>query len=161
MARYNWPAGRICVVYYAYGSSGTDVYYTYKPGCTNCNYYGWERPHQLNDVSTNDQFMPSIDFNSSGNLVVPFYDRRNDGSNLLYDEYAAYITPNGTSIQPNLKLSTFQSNPQNSGSYYPGFIGDYQDVWDDYYPDGESATSAWIAVLGTGPSEDYLTRIFY
>jgi hypothetical protein len=159
MARYNGPAHRICVVYYGYLGTGLQIDYTFKPGCTTCNFYGWAQPIRVSDSTTNDRFLPAIDFNITGNLVVPSYDRRDDGSNLQYAQYFAYITADGMPLQANVRVSAFLSNPNGAGPS-PLRIGDYQDAWDDTYPDGESVTSAWIGI-NPGPGEDYLSRIFY
>ena len=140
MARYNWVTGRVCLVYSANGTSGKDVYYTYFPCGTDCNGYGWLNPKIVNDVQTNDQFDPAIDFNSTtGDLIIPFYDTRNDTNHAgLYDEYVGYMTSDGTAMPPNVKASAWMSDPTQytTATGNPGFIGDYQDAWDDTYSDG-------------------------
>lgn len=163
MARFNWSAARIMVVWHGYGEAGTDIYYAYK-GCTsNCNPYGWEVQRRVNDGTTNDQFMPAIDFYSNGNVVIPFYDRR-DTDNLSYHQYFAYIYPDGTAIpnEPNRIMSSFASNPtyHTEGTGQANFVGDYQDVWVHEFPGGEKATSSWIGIRDSvNIGDPYLSRI--
>jgi hypothetical protein len=151
MARFNWVANKICIVWHERqqaGSSLADVYYTAKSPS------GWQAKVMLNDVQTNDQFMPALDFDSTGNLIVTFYDRRDDPNNILYHEYMAHIDSNGNLLEPNARVSTFQSNPQN---YPHSFIGDYQDIWDQSFSSGEFYLSAWVGIPNVG--DIYLSGI--
>ncbi len=164
MARFNWVVNRLMIVWHGTGPNGTDIFYTYRPCASDCNFWGWRNRVQLNDNSTNDQFMPSIDFNSAGNVVVGFYDRRNDPGNILYDQFFAFVSPDGVAIQSNLRVSTFMSDPRfhNVNTGLANFIGDYQDMWDDSYLDGESATNSWIGIQNSTIIGDiFFSRIFY
>lgn len=154
MVRYNWVTQRLAVTWHA-GDANTDIWYGYRPCSSNCNYWGWEWPKVVNDVTTRDQFMPALDFNSSGNTVITFYDRRNDANNFLYQQFFAYTDSTGIRLEANKQIGTLTSDPINT------FIGDYQDVWDHIYPDGESATTSWIGIPAGVLSEQYLSRIFY
>ena len=154
MIRYNWVTQRLVVTWHA-GDANTDIWYGYRPCSANCNYWGWEWPKVVNDNTTRDQFMPALDFNSSGNTVITFYDRRNDPANILYQEFFAYTDSTGVRLEANKQIGTLTSDPRNT------FIGDYQDVWDHHYPDGESATTSWIGIPAGMLSEQYLSRIFY
>ena len=87
--------------------------------------------------------MPALDFDGTGNLIVTFYDRRDDPNNLLYHEYMAHIDSNGNLLEPNTRVSTFQSNPLN---YPHSFIGDYQDIWDQSFSTGEFYLSGWVGI---------------
>jgi hypothetical protein len=136
MARFNWVANRICVVWHEYdsipgGGQDTNIYYTSKaPGGP------WQAKVRINDDTGGsehfrDQFMPALDFDRSGNLLVTFYDRRNDYfdlSNLYYNLYKASITPTGGSFASNANVSSAPSNPL---WYQNRFIGDYHDVWSE------------------------------
>ena len=165
MARYNWVANRLGVVWHANGSNGTtEAYYSYRPCSQNCNYWGWEQPRQVNDSSTGDQFMPALDYNSAGNVMITFYDRRDDGTqNLLYQHYVAEVDASGNPLDINRPVSTFSSDPRvhTSTTGYAGFIGDYHDVWTFSYPEGERTTSVWIGIPGATPGEAYLSKIAY
>ena len=158
--RYNWAAGKLMIVWHAGDNNTTDltqIRYSHRPCTSQCNYWGWELAKTLNDVSTNDQFMPAIDFFSSGNSVVTFYDRRNT-NNILYDQYMAYIDGNGNLLEPNKRIGTIRSNPQQNPN---AFIGDYQDVWVHNYSDGQSASNAWVGTADTvNPTDVFLSRIF-
>ncbi len=96
-----------------------------------------------------DQFMPAIDFDLTGNMIVTFYDRRDDWQNILYHLYSARINSSGNRLEPNIRVSTFQSDPRNY-TVYTNFIGDYQDVWsqasggvDYYFP-------SWVGIPNVG-----------
>lgn len=146
MARFNWVANKICVVWTEHESATstkTDIYYTAK-GATG----GWQTKVLINDVVTNDQFMPALDFDTTGNMAVTFYDRRDDINNKLYHLYMARINSNGQNLQPNARISTFQSNPA-IYTQYQNFIGDYQDLWDQS-SGGENYYSAWVGIPSTG-----------
>ncbi|MEW6570334.1 MAG: sialidase family protein [Nitrospirota bacterium] len=150
MARFNWVANRISVVWHEKepGSTTppkTDVYYTSKSPS------GWQSKVRITDVQTNDQFMPGIDFDTSGNMIVTFFDRREDPNNLFYHEYMARINPTGTRLEPNKRVSTFQSDPR-AYPYYSTYIfmGDYQDNWDWTSLLGEYYISSWVGIPSVG-----------
>jgi hypothetical protein len=161
MARFNWVANRICVVWHEYdsipgGGQDTNIYYTSKaPGGL------WQAKIRINDDSGvnehyRDQFMPALDYDSNGNVIVGFYDRRDDPSNLRYHLYVSHINATGGSLEPNLRVSTFQSDPTS----YP-FIGDYQDIWcepetgtgTDYFLD------SWVGISSQPIQDIYLSLI--
>lgn len=154
MARFNWIKNKICVVWHEReqpGSNTTDVFYTAK------SFRGWQAKVRVNDVQTNDQFMPALDFDSSGNLKVIFYDRRDDPNNLLYHQYIAHIDSNGNNLKPNERVSTFQSDPE---GYRDHFIGDYQDIWDWTFSSGEKYHSAWVGIgIPADTGDIYLSGI--
>lgn len=138
------------------GSCTTDVYYTAKSPS------GWQAKVRINDNQSNDQFMPALDYDTSGNLITTFYDRRNDSNNILYDQYMSRINSNGSRLQPDSRVSTFQSNPQ----FYTGqtgranFIGDYQDIWSHNFAAGEYYLSSWVGIpTTTGIGDIYLSAI--
>lgn len=156
MARFNWIANRICVVWHEReqpGTNLTDVYYTAKGPS------GWQAKVMVNDNQVRDQFMPALDFDVSGRIKVVFYDRRDDASNFRYHLYTAYITSNGTLVRANGRLSTFSSDPRlyTSHTGFAGFIGDYQDIWDHQYSFGEHYISSWVGIPSVG--DIYLTAM--
>ncbi len=162
MVRFNHVANKICLVWHerenANFGNNTDVYYTAKSS------YGWQTKVKLNDnVSSpdfpTDQFMPALDYDMSGNLVVTFYDRRNDLNNLKYDLYMARIDSNGNRLDVNQRISTFQSDSSFSPSPwgYGSFIGDYHDVWSQLYLGTEYYLPAWI---GIPPSNNVVDTYF-
>ena len=161
-ARFNWIANRLILAWHGRGASGTDVFYSYFPcsgaGCTG---YSWHTPIQLSTTPTNDQFMPGLDYNRYGDVLVSFYDRHDDPSNLRYHEYVAELHADGTGLT-NVRVSDFQSDPTiaNGNTVDRGFIGDYQDAWIWAYPDGDRLVSSWTAVPAGGSAigDIYVTR---
>ncbi len=160
-ARFDWPSNRLVVVYTGVASSGpasgaTDIYYTFKGGCTNCNAYGWQQPVQVASNTTNDQFMPAIDFNQAGDVIVTYYDRRDDSANTNYREYVTVMASDGSSRSYESQvIGAPVSNPNGRS------IGDYQDVWVDNYPDGQSASFPWIGFPTTLVNDLYFSRFFF
>jgi hypothetical protein len=152
MARYNSVANRICIVWHERQSSSppnkniTDVYYTSNPGGV------WQGKVLLNaqlpgdpeDYTRNDQFMPALDFDTSGNVLVTWYDRKDDSGNILYHQYLTYVTSDGLRLQAPTRVSSFQSNPM--AGPQPGFVGDYQDVWDWTFSSGEKYHNVWVGI---------------
>ncbi len=171
-------ANRLSIVYHARNSVRTDIFLS-SASCTignpaNC---AWQFPAKINDnaingqpvvgVDTNtDQFMPGIDYTSSGNLIVTFYDRREDANNISYHEYFAHVSAIGGYIEPNRRACPTCPASDPGTLVLPGaardrFIGDYQDVWTDSYPEGERAISAWVEVMSGGRSDINWSRLGY
>lgn len=152
MARYNSVANSINVVWHDGSSGNTEIQYAYRDS------FGWHRPPTpIVQFAMNDQFMPALDFNSQGNVVVTYYDRHADPSNLAYRGYEAFINASGTRLDANDQwMGGFDSTvPAN------GFIGDYQGVWDwTYATGGERAIGSWIGITGT-INDNWLTQIGY
>ena len=168
MARYNWVANKICLVWHEWQkdapSNCNSLPHGY-PGCTTDVYYiakspsGWQGKVKISDAPTNDQFMPALDFDLTGNLTVTFYDRRNDTNNIKYHQYMAHIDSNGSPLQANTRVSTFQSDPTKY-TQYPCFIGDYQDIWDQTISNVDNYFSAWVGIpVSTGIGDIYLSTI--
>jgi hypothetical protein len=168
-ARFHWMSGRIIVAVHGNGNGvagTTDVYYTYKPCVSDCNSSGWKNTIQVNDVTTNDQFFPGIDYTSGGNIVISFYDRRADPGNLLYHVYYAYLNVDGTALQANERISTFASDPREHTSVATDgvqaqFIGDYQELWTWSYATGERGVGAFSLIPAGMNAELYLSRITF
>jgi hypothetical protein len=167
MARYNPTANELAVVYAARDSNNhTDVYYVHRPSGT------WSSPIQVNDNTTatqnSDQFMPALDYTSAGNIIVAYYDRRDDVSNNVYNniryrEYYTYLTSSGAHVN---SQADFAASPAGMDpsimSWYGQGVGDYQDVWDDnYYLETERASSAWIGAVTSLRSDLFFSRVTY
>jgi hypothetical protein len=152
MARFNWVANKVSIVWHECAttcsstSSDTDVYYSSKSP------YGWQTKARINDVTTRDQFKPALDFDSSGNMLVTFYDRRGDTQNIKYDLYSARIDSSGNRLEPNVRVSTFQSDPtkytKDTGE--ANSIGDYQDVWLQSQSGVEYYFPSWVGIPNNG-----------
>ncbi len=126
-ARLNRPLNRVCVVWHEAEQPGapvplTDSYYTCKTET------GWIPKVRVNDVSTNDQFQPSLVCDSAGTAYVGFYDRREDSQNHYFKLYGARLNADGVPLRGNYAIST---NPNAADFFYPlpGFIGDYAGSW--------------------------------
>ncbi|MDP9362362.1 MAG: glycoside hydrolase [Acidobacteriota bacterium] len=171
MIRYNWISRTLMVVWHG-GTPGvqsdTNIYYSYSPCTTQCNYWGWQQPRQIDDATSGDQFEPALDYTRYGTAIVTFYDRRNDVvNNQLYQPYFAYINPDGSAIHANMPTYNLQSDPSfhTSGTLGTGdanFIGDYQDAWVWTYPDGDRLVSSWIGIENSTVIGDvFLSRITF
>lgn len=145
MARFNWVANKICVIWTeleAAGSQRTDIYYTAKSLSSGT----WQTKVRVNDIQTNDQFMPALD---------------DDPNNFLYHVYMARINSSGVNLQSNTRISTFQSDARrySSGSYMY-FIGDYQDNWDQTLAaGGEYYFPVWVGIPSSNIGDIYASGI--
>jgi hypothetical protein len=123
VARYNWVANDVSVAWHEFESlvpgAHTDIFYTAKTST------GWKAKKRINANTANDQFMPGMDFDSNGKLIVTFYDRSQDPPNLLYLESWQRIDYLGNRLDFGT-VSTPFSNPNSFGDR---FIGDYQSSW--------------------------------
>jgi hypothetical protein len=99
----------------------------------------WGKPVPVAPSSdTHDQFFPWLTVSSTGIVGVTWMDRRNDPSNLSYEEFGAGSTTGGASFTTNVQLASQPSNPNNDG--FGGlFIGDYT----GNYWDGSTLAAAW------------------
>jgi|GEM_PF-1196369 len=150
MARYNSVTNSILLVWHDTTANGTNVEYAYK------DINGWHNPASPVQFTANDQFMPAVDFNGAGNVIITYYDRHADPANTAYRAYEAYITTSGTRIDANDNwMGGFDSTANGND-----FIGDYQGVWDWTFAIGERSTATWIGVTSS-VYDNWLTRISY
>ncbi len=119
------------------GGSDTDIYIRHSDndGAT------WSSAVKVNDDATaTSQFLPyfAVD-RTTGNLVVTWYDDRNDPVNNTKVEYwGAVSTDGGATFSPNFKISQGQSDSTTVDD--PGFeFGDYS--WVDFF--GGKAFPVW------------------
>lgn len=178
MGRYNTAANKLGVVWHERNpiDETAEIFYSYKP-CDpgQCNGYGWNTKKRVDDAATgstlalgSDQFQPAIDFDTTGNQVVSFLDRRLDPANpsVLIDEYMAYIQPNGNPVHANVRVSTCHFHPEANGGINSRFMGDYHGVWDWQFMTGERYDISWPGrsldvpnCASAAPSEIHLTKI--
>lgn len=154
MMRWNWVTGKLVAVWHEYeysGASYTDVYYQ---SWTPAGSLGTKT--RVNSAQLHDQFMPSIDFDTTGNMLVMFYDRYRDILALYYEESWSYINSGG-SILANGYIGLF-SDPNKFGNK---FIGDYQDNWWWTFSDtwGNRFNGVWVNQPYTGQGDIYVTGI--
>lgn len=152
MMRYNGVNGSLAVTWHEHdfaGSANSDIYYTRFTGT-------WSPKVKVNTVSTNDQFMPALDYDHSGNLVITYYDRSRDMANSSYEEAWTQITPTGGFLG-SAQIGIF-NNPNLYGNR---FIGDYQDIWFWIYsdPTGDRFNAAWVRQPTTGSGNLFMTGI--
>jgi hypothetical protein len=169
MARFNWVANKICVVWHEWKQSAPSNCNSLPagyPGCTTDIWYtaksssGWQSKVKIGDSIAQDQFMPALDFDLTGNMTVTFYDRRDDTNNIKYNVYMARIDSNGNPLQANTRVSTFQSDPTKYTGYYPDFIGDYQDIWDQTISNVDNYFSAWVGIpVTSGVGDIYMSTV--
>ena len=93
--------------------------------------------------------MPALDFDLTGNMIVTFYDRRDDSQNILYHLYSARIDSSGNRLEPNIRVSTFQSDPRKY-TVDKNFIGDYHDVWCQAHSGVEYYFPSWVGITNVG-----------
>ena len=162
VARFNFAARRIGVVWHERESANstlTDAYISTK----SLNVGGtWTAPKILTDQSGQDQFMPALDSEPSGNWVVSFYNRADDVNNVYYRSYYRAFSPDGQTplTTPEAWISSIQYDPEWQPSNQDGglgFIGDYQDIWQWTFLGGNSRwNAAWIR---TSPSDNMVSII--
>ncbi len=156
--RFNWPSTAISVVWHecsqapvpqsvnpfirdCIGSGRhTDVYYA------RLSQFGASTKVRLNDVVARDQFSPALDFDTNGDLLVTFYDRRNDFANNRYRLYRTRINSFGQPLpsDPTDQLVNPVGTSPNIAWSIPGFIGDYHEVWSDVLNGQITWFSSWI-----------------
>lgn len=103
---------------------------------------------------THDEFFSWISVSPTGLAGVSWFDRRNDPANISYQAYAAISSDGGESFQPNVRLTSAFSNPDNSGfddvlGYYAG------NTWDgpNYF------VAAWMDTSNGVSSQDFVGGI--
>ncbi len=150
MFRYNTAAGRLFVVWHEAdgpNATGTDIYVTNRLGGA------WQPKLRVNNVTTNNQFVPSIAFDSSGLGLVAFYDRRDDPANIKFREYWQQVNSNGTLNGGNSQAPG--PSPSAATYYLDHFIGDYQQTWWNTFPARPgfvvSRVGNWVIAQGAEP----------
>ncbi len=91
--------------------------------------FSWSAPVVINDDGTGrDQFFPALTVDDGGNVMVAFYDRRDDPQNLLCRPYLAVSTDGGRSFLPNKALAQTLSDPTLWTVGGVTFFGDYMGI---------------------------------
>jgi hypothetical protein len=99
----------------------------------------------------NDQFFPWLNVDKKGNVGVTWFDRRNDASNINYEEFGTWSSDGGNSFATNLQLADQPSNPNNDG-VCGCFIGDYSgNAWN-----GKKLFAAWTDTRNGSYAQDYV-----
>lgn len=90
-------------------NEGMNIYLSYSDD----NGTNWSTPKIVNDdnISSSHQYYAGIDVNSSGVLLLSWYDRRNDPKNdALTDFYFTYSTNGGDTFKPSVKINSVSSD---------------------------------------------------
>jgi hypothetical protein len=112
----------------------------------------WSKPVPVGDSKAkNDQFYGWMSVDPQGNVGVSWMDRRNDPSNISYEEFGAKSTNGGASFGKNFQLASQPSNPNNDG-VCGCFIGDYSGSTFA----GKTLHSAWTDTRNGSYSQDYV-----
>jgi hypothetical protein len=167
MMRFNAANNSLAVVWHEREASPytafADVFYTSFDAAT----HSWSGvAAKLNSDGTgHDHFMPAVDADSSGNLLVDWYDRRNDSRDNLYELWSAKILPNGTRIGNDFPVTTFSTNPNAFKSYLnpnigdAKFLGDYHQVF--RFHDQSQWIDAFVAAPAGGNSDLWMGFVYY
>jgi hypothetical protein len=126
---------------YVLKAKKTDIYLVRK------TISGWSAKVRLDVPLLHDQFQPSVDFGSNGQLLIGYLDRSDDvtSPNRFYRARWINTTPDGTKISAGLVANWFDSDPANNGTL-TGFIGDYTDTW--FWPYSFSHGAHWHLLFG-------------
>jgi BNR/Asp-box repeat len=87
----------------------------------------WSKPVNVSsnkDKAVNDQFFPWINVSDGGLVGVTWMDRRNDSSNVNYQEFGTTSSDGAGTFALNTQLADVPSDPWNDG-FGGFFIGDY------------------------------------
>jgi hypothetical protein len=108
----------------------------------------WSAPIRVNDDATeSDQFFPDVAAGRDGTVQVIWYDRRNDPENLLIDVYSGRISPDGSSVLDNDRVTSVSFPPAVGYDPLldPRYMGDYIDLKRLISPDptGPGFGAAW------------------
>lgn len=161
VARFDAAAHEVVFTWHAreQATQYTDIFFD----AYNVNTGSWlAQPVTVNNengdcLNHTDQFMPALDYDGSGNVLISYYSRQNNCGDTVYDEYFSLLSPSGSRIQGPTLASSFQSD-----AGLNGFIGDYQDVNGDSIL-GSYYTTFYSAWIGNPPPNTYqdvlVTRI--
>jgi hypothetical protein len=112
----------------------------------------WSSPIRVNDDPVGngrDQFMPWVSVDEKGTVVVKFFDRRADPSNLRQHTYVAYSNDAGQTFI-NERVSDVDSNAP-----LTGFLGDYSAI----AARGGVGVPLWSDLrAGTGEEDVFIDR---
>jgi hypothetical protein len=112
----------------------------------------WGAPVRVT-TAKNDEFFPWLTVSATGIVGVTWNDRRNDPSNLSYEEFGA-LSSDGASFGTNFQIASQPSNPLHDG-FGGGFMGDYTgNVWA-----GKSLYAVWTDTRGGVNGQEFVGGI--
>ncbi|HEV2176620.1 MAG TPA: sialidase family protein [Terriglobia bacterium] len=135
---YNWTGTQLQVEVISSQNSGTT----------------WGLPVKVAGTAVHDQFFPWLNVSQTGIVGVTWMDRRNDPSNINYQEFSALSFNGGASFGRNTVISTASSDPFNDG-FGGSFMGDYSgNSWS-----GKTLFASWTDTR-TGIAQDEVGGFF-
>lgn len=107
----------------------------------------WSNAIRINDDNTtNDQILPWMNVTPNGIIDIAWYDRRNDGSDLNWDVYAATSVDGGLTFSNNLMINAFSfTTPQPKNGLW---FGEYLALTSDINKAYVAFTSSLIDIQG-------------
>ncbi|MBI1929148.1 T9SS type A sorting domain-containing protein [Candidatus Poribacteria bacterium] len=148
---------QICVAWADYRNGDGDILFSSASSIAG----PWSAPIRINDDpigNGKDQFFPWMSIDPDGKIVIVFYDRRDDATNVKFHLYSVVSTDGGTTWE-NTRISDVASDPANDG-FGGTFIGDYNGVvalnnqfhplWTDTRSGNADAFTAATATIPTG-----------
>jgi hypothetical protein len=166
MAKYNTVTATITATWHAWSDANrtdTDIFFATKSSGVPWNV------GKLQGVThpENDQFFPALDTDNSGNTMVAYYSRAEDGANIEYRLKNVIVkSTDGTVVRAEdpaymdfSQPPTFLTNP-NQPSPIQGWVGDYHDLY--FSNDYGRFLCAWIGQSSTDPTyEVYNYGLWY
>ena len=93
---------------------------------------------RVNTYTTNDQFVPSVAADPSGNFVVVWSSYGQDGSNGSFGIYGQRFASTGAPLGPEFRVNTYTTNDQFVPSVAADPSGNFVVVWSSYGQDGSN-----------------------
>ncbi|HJT57216.1 MAG TPA: sialidase family protein [Ktedonobacteraceae bacterium] len=112
----------------------------------------WAAPVRVT-TAAHDEFFPWLTVSATGIVGVTWNDRRNDPSNLSYEEFGTLSNNGGSSFGTNYQIASQPSNPNNDG-FGGSFIGDYT----GNYWNGKKLYAVWTDTR-TGNDQEFIGGI--
>jgi hypothetical protein len=136
-ARYNAQNSTIGVVWHRHRSGASDGNAVAYFNSFNTGTQKWQLPSTTcssscgvpvaDSTAVRDEWAPALDYDTSGNYIVTYYDRRLDTNDRKYCVYASKLTNTGVNVPPDAVVTyTRCSDPM----LYPiSTLGEFHDVW--------------------------------
>lgn len=130
MARFNWVADRINIVWHAWEGNLEHTQVLFATKGVGTSWVTWVVQGVDN---TNDQIHPALDYDGNGNVLISYLSRRDDTlttTNQSYRPYSVIISADGsTVVRGEQPTATFDTEANATNEALDGFIGDYHDAW--------------------------------
>ena len=132
-AHFSWLSRKVCLAWHAREGAS--------PGPTNVHLATYDVDANIWSTSTlmvnNSQWNPALDADSNGDIIMSYYDRREDQWDVLYNVTISKFTANaawysqgatryGGDVPVSPNLSDPRISPPSAGTYQ---LGEYQGLW--------------------------------